>query len=641
MENKTIYGLNFLFIILLYTWAFFVAVFYNLFTLFLFYTFTLLFLVLPLYIVKSKATIYVLSLTYFYPFIYGFLTFTDPTIVFNVLVLELVFSVFGLIPGFMILYRGKGSKSKVVNGIGILFTLIEAFFNLEYEASNIPGFYYSTYVSFEVMAALSPLFLVAVFSTIRVLPMVKRKDQAYYYPPTQQQPVTQQYYPPNVQQPVTQQYPAPQQYPPQVPTQPPYRPNPRAAVLIYRGLPPNCRPRISIKGNLYVPRVYYQGDYIFELPTDIVLIVGNIKCQNMIYIPDEMRVSVKVGRVTVINFRPVIPLQQGTGQAPLQAPSVALMKRSLTDWDPNVWVNRNLSVYKIEKVIGEGGNGYVLKGSYSGKYFAVKVLKLYGGSPEEYFKDLATEASNLVNLSNHKNIVKVYAVNVDSFVIDEILKGKVETYVVNPPMIVMEFMEGGTLKDLLENDMFYYSSKWQRVALKATCEVAQALDYIHSQGFVHMDVKPHNIFLTVKPRDSTELETLGFKLGDLGSAVRINGKIKQVTPEYSPPEVFETTAKPYFDVFALGMTAYVLLTRKVDRPDLQEMIDAIDCYVKNDMVCVRDLINNSKNKLATWTISIDPKVDQLLRHMLTADPLKRPTAKDVVDMIRRIDPTIC
>ena len=43
---------------------------------------------------------------------------------------------------------------------------------------------------------------------------------------------------------------------------------------------------------------------------------------------------------------------------------------------------------KIEKVIGEGGNSYVLKGEYSGKPLAIKVLKLYGGNPEEFFREM-------------------------------------------------------------------------------------------------------------------------------------------------------------------------------------------------------------------------------------------------------------
>jgi serine/threonine protein kinase len=325
-----------------------------------------------------------------------------------------------------------------------------------------------------------------------------------------------------------------------------------------------------------------------------------------------------------------------------KTPSRPLMGISLNNWDPKVWENRTLSVYKIEKVIGEGGNGYVLKGEYSGKPLAIKVLKLYGSSPDEFFKDLVTEASNLVNLSGHKNVVKIYSVNVDEFVIDSILKGKTDLYVKNPPMIVMEYMDGGTLKDLLTEDTFYYSSEWKRTVLRAICETAEALDYIHSQGFVHMDVKPQNIFLSERPNDPSELDKVTFKLGDLGSAVRINGKVKQITPEYSPPEVLLLElARPYFDVFALGMTAYVLLTRKIDRPDLNEMNNAIDCYVKGDVNCVKSEAEEARMKLTQWNVNIDPKIDPLLNSMLSADPQKRPTAREVVDMIKKIDPSIC
>jgi hypothetical protein len=340
-------------------------------------------------------------------------------------------------------------------------------------------------------------------------------------------------------------------------------------------------------------------------------------------------------------INPNPPSSTSSSQNLPQTPSIPLMGRSLSNWDPSVWINRTLSVYKIEKVIGEGGNGYVLKGEYSGKPLAIKVLKLYGGNPEEFFRDLATEASNLVNLSNHKNIVKIYAVNVDTFVIDGILKGRSDLYVKNPPMIVMEYMGGGTLKDLLGEDLFYYSSKWQRNVLRAICGVAEALDYIHSQGFVHMDVKPQNIFLSERPKDPSELDKVTFKLGDLGSAVRINGKVKQVTPEYSPPEVFQEPAKPHFDIYALGMTAYVLLTRKMDRPDLNEMNNAIDCYIKRDTNCVRSEVDKARMKLMYWNVNVDPKIDPLLKSMLSIEPLRRPTAREVVDMIKKIDPTIC
>ena len=306
-----------------------------------------------------------------------------------------------------------------------------------------------------------------------------------------------------------------------------------------------------------------------------------------------------------------------------------------------MWVNRKLSVYSVNKLIGEGGNGYVLEGEVEGKEVAIKVFKLFGGNPEEFFEEIASEASNLISLSNHSNIVKMYAVNVDLFVIREILKGRTELYLKNPPMIVMELMRGGTLKDLLENDMFYYSLNWKRTVLRAICEVAQALEYIHSKGFVHMDVKPQNIFLTEKVKDPFSLDSVGFKLGDLGSAVRINGRIRQVTPEYAPPDVFRGTASQDLDIFALGMTAYVLLTRKIDRPDLNEMNNAVDCYIRKDMACVWYNVNTARAKLMAWNFSIDPSVDFIIKSMISVDPSKRPTAGDVVRMIKGIDPTIC
>jgi serine/threonine protein kinase len=269
------------------------------------------------------------------------------------------------------------------------------------------------------------------------------------------------------------------------------------------------------------------------------------------------------------------------------------------------------------------------------------VLKPHKGKPEEFFKDLAIEASNLINLSSHENIVRIHAINIDEFVIESILDRKPELYLENPPMIVMEYMDGGTLKDLLNDDMFFYSNEWERTILRAICEVAKALDYIHSQGFVHMDVKPQNVFLDKRPNSPSELDKVVFKLGDLGSAIRINGKVRQITPDYSPPEVFMEMAKPYFDIFALGMMAYVLFTRKVDRPDINEMNDAIDCYVKGKLDCVKKKVEKAKTKLANWDIKVDPKIDPLLKSMLSVDPIKRPIAREVIDMIKRIDPMVC
>jgi hypothetical protein len=570
---------------------------------------------------RSRLSPFIPLFTFSYPFLYAITKVNNVAYIHNLIIYGVYLFLVGLIPGLLIVYKGNGINGIIINVGGIFIAYLYAMINIftvirSPPPSNIIEAFF-----------IDPLFITATLSTARALGYgIPRRISGNY----QNQPPQ----------------PTPQSNP-----QTPYQlvnPNPPPSVtFIIRGLPPNCLLPIYVNGSNYYPSRYYQGDYILYYPSDCNWSARKVTYSNITYIPDRRSGNATVGTSVIITYRPTAQPQtshQGTRRSSSQnlpqTPSRPLMGRSLSNWDPNVWINRTLSVYKIEEVIGEGGNGYVLKGKYSGKLLAIKLLKLYGGSPEEFFKDLATEASNLVNLTNHKNIVKIYAVNVDTFVIDGILNGRSDLYVKNPPMIAMEYMGGGTLKDLLGEDMFYYSSKWQRNVLRAICGVAEALDYIHFQGFVHMDVKPQNIFLSERPKDPYELDKVTFKLGDLGSAVRINGKVKQITPEYSPPEVFQEPAKPYFDIYALGMTAYVLLTRKMDRPDLNEMNNAIDCYIKRDTNCVRSEADKARMKLMYWNVNVDPKIDPLLKSMLSIEPLRRPTAREVVDMIKKIDPTI-
>jgi serine/threonine protein kinase len=122
-------------------------------------------------------------------------------------------------------------------------------------------------------------------------------------------------------------------------------------------------------------------------------------------------------------------------------------------------------------------------------------------------------------------------------------------------MIAMELMKGGSMSDLLNDDSFFlflYSSKWEKNVYRAIEDIEEALNSLHSQGYVCMDVKPQNIFLTERPKQPYELDNVKFKLSDLRSAVRVNCKINQVTPLYSPPEVYLGVAKPSIDVFFAG-----------------------------------------------------------------------------------------
>ena len=79
------------------------------------------------------------------------------------------------------------------------------------------------------------------------------------------------------------------------------------------------------------------------------------------------------------------------------------------------------------------------------------------------------------------------------------------------------------------------------------------LAYMHGKGYVHSDVKPQNILLSKKPKDPSDLLSVDFKLGDLGSAVSAGNPVIQVTVEYYPREIFTDVARPsmYSSLWAL------------------------------------------------------------------------------------------
>jgi hypothetical protein len=301
----------------------------------------------------------------------------------------------------------------------------------------------------------------------------------------------------------------------------------------------------------------------------------------------------------------------------------------------NVWVGRTIYGYKLLEKIGEGGNSTVYKVEYKNSLYAMKIYKISPPpSPTQsttvqaisLFKDIYDESSNLIALSNKsKNLVKIFAIYVDLNRIKMIYNGDLTIYLDYPPAIVMEYMEGGNIWQIVK-DKLIYSTRWEKVVAKLGLEMSNALEVIHDEGYVHLDVKPSNFLLSKKVNVNTAEELLNLlntgqlvvKLGDLGSARKIGENILQLTPAYAPPEQFDVISKadPSMDVFSLGASLYAIYRGiKVFNPtNVQTSVDIRKDYEKY----YQELLNRASSPF-----------EKFLLKMTSPNPKDRPTINDV------------
>src|SRR5512136_338875 len=205
---------------------------------------------------------------------------------------------------------------------------------------------------------------------------------------------------------------------------------------------------------------------------------------------------------------------------------------------------QSIGRYHILEQLGEGGMATVYK-AYDTRLetdVAVKVIRtenLPQSGLETALRRFEREAKALAKLT-HPNIVPI------------IDYGEYE----NSPYLVMKFLPGGTLKQILKGQPV----PWQSAA-SLLIPVARALDYAHRQGMIHRDVKPSNILITAD--GAPMLTDFGIaKIIDQDITMDLTGTSATVgTPEYMAPEqVVSKTVDRRADIYALGIVFYEMLT---------------------------------------------------------------------------------
>jgi serine/threonine-protein kinase len=121
------------------------------------------------------------------------------------------------------------------------------------------------------------------------------------------------------------------------------------------------------------------------------------------------------------------------------------------------------------------------------------------------------------------------------------------------PYLVMDYVRGGTLKQLTGQPMAY------RQALRLVLPIADALRYAHARGVIHRDVKPGNILMNEEQQPL--LTDFGIaKLLETTEATLTGTGVGVGTPEYMAPEQWHGKSLPQTDIYALGVVLYELVT---------------------------------------------------------------------------------
>lgn len=207
--------------------------------------------------------------------------------------------------------------------------------------------------------------------------------------------------------------------------------------------------------------------------------------------------------------------------------------------------------YELGPVIGYGGMAEVHRGvdTRLGRTVAIKLLRASLAQDETFQERFRREATASASL-NHPCIISVYDTG-DGVTSTGPARGL--------PYIVMEYVEGRTLRDVLREGRRILPER----ALEVTAGTLSALDYSHRMGIVHRDIKPANVMLT----PSGEVKVMDFGIAraveDTSTSVTQTAAVIGTAQYLSPEQARGELVGPGGDIYSVGVVLYELL---VGRP---------------------------------------------------------------------------
>ncbi len=210
---------------------------------------------------------------------------------------------------------------------------------------------------------------------------------------------------------------------------------------------------------------------------------------------------------------------------------------------PKTLEGQTLGKYRIIEPLGQGGMAQVYRAYHPtlDRYVAIKVLRSDLIDDQEFLARFSREARSVAAL-RHPNIVQVFDFDVQD-----------DHY-----FMVMELLEGNTLKAYLNN----YRSKGKTVPpneiARILSDVLKGLAYAHANGIIHRDIKPANLLLTRRG----EAVVTDFGIAQIVGSTQytVSGALMGTLHYMAPEQGMGTNVDQRSDLYSLGVVLYEMLT---------------------------------------------------------------------------------